>query len=103
MQPKYDEMGHLINDASMTQQSHAKDTDIAVIMRKLQRGENVAYNTNLQYTDMHFTGLQEAMEKVADAQDLFDTLPAEIRENYQQDFGKFVESIDRGDVDELVS
>ena len=43
------------------------------------------------------------MEKVTDAQDLFDTLPADIRENYQQDFTKFVESIDRGDVDELVS
>jgi phage internal scaffolding protein len=88
-----DETGLKCLDKSLTKQSFAEEADINTIVRKfLQTGElptNVRLPT---YGD--FTGLTDyhaAMNAVAQANEAFDQLPANIRTRFHNDPGEFVD------------
>lgn len=80
------------NEPSRTKQSFKDECDINNIMnRYIKTGEISHLNsTNPEYGFAPDFDFSEAMEMVQRAQDLFDELPANIRERFDNDPGEFM-------------
>ncbi|QCQ84845.1 internal scaffolding protein [Blackfly microvirus SF02] len=81
---------------SLTSQAPAEETDINKIMARVLKGQTVlASNGQPFYGDVsEFGGLQEAIIKVQEADELFIQYPAEMRERFDNDPVKFVEFLE---------
>lgn len=78
---------------SLTVQAPAEEVDINKIIARIQKGQTIlAPNGEPFYGDVsEFEGLQDALIKVQEADDLFMQYPAEVRERFDNDPVKFVD------------
>jgi phage internal scaffolding protein len=93
---EYDNRVKTVNDEpSMTKQEFTDDVDINRIMDKAQKGMVIShFNKNFpRYDDMTGIEFTEAMQKVAEAQSLFQELPSSIRTKFDNSPAKFLDWI----------
>lgn len=78
---------------SMTVQAPADEVDINRIMARVLKGQPVlTSNAEPFYGDVsEFSGLQESIIKVQEAEDLFMQYPASLREKFENDPVQFVD------------
>lgn len=78
---------------SLASQASADEVDINKIMARIQKGQTVLMpNGQPFYGDVsELDGLQDAIMKVQDAEDLFMQYPAQTRERFENDPVKLVE------------
>lgn len=99
-----DEAGLVCKDKSLAQQHERDETDINVIVKRFgvtgvlpQRTLPPMFGDFSDVVD--FRGAQD---KIREAQEAFDSLPAEVRFRFQNDPAAFVEfASDEGNIDEL--
>ena len=72
---------------TLTSQAMANELDINKIMDRLKKGQPVLTNTGQPwYGDVsEFSGLQDAIKKIQDAEELFMQMDAKIRERFEND------------------
>lgn len=90
---------------SMTVQAPADEVDINKIMARISKGLPVLTSDNEPfYGDVsEFDGLQDALIKVQEAEDLFMQYPAGLREKFDNDPVKFVDFMsDPANTDEAI-
>ncbi len=90
---------------SMTEQAHAEEVDINVILKRAMRGEHSDYIKDYagRYGEATSMDFLAANIIVANANQMFDALPSEIRNRFQnkpEDFIDFVN--DPANIDEMV-
>lgn len=81
----------------LTDQSFKDETDINIIIDRFKRAGTVpaAAASDLHYIDFtEVTNFQDAMIKVFEAEDMFNTIDAKIRYRFDNDPGKFLAFID---------
>jgi len=77
-----------IHDRPITQQQFKDECDINKIMEKYQRTGQITHLARNQgiYADLTSLGdYQQSLQKVIDAENAFDTLPAKVRERFGND------------------
>lgn len=87
-----------------TEQAHKRQTDINYILNDYRKTGLVKHAAKHQgtYDDMPAVDFQEAMFKVTQAQQMFETLPGDIRKRFGNDPGAFLEFVqDPNNVDEM--
>ena len=81
------------NDPGKTEQCHKKDCDIRVIMRKAER-QGVLEHVNRykgQYMDLpDVPSFHEAMNIIATADQMFETVPSHIRKKFGNDPAEYL-------------
>lgn len=94
-----------VGETTRTQQHMAQQCNVNNIMKKYGERQILAHYSQYQGNYDDFTVLpsfHEAMQKMKDAEAMFMTIPAEIRELFQNDPGKFVEfATDPENLDEM--
>ncbi len=78
---------------SMTEQAHKDDVDIHVIMKKFKQTGIITHVNAAQGTYMDYSNnldYHEAQNIIADAKSLFETVPAHIRKDFQNDPQQFI-------------
>jgi phage internal scaffolding protein len=83
-------------EKSLTEQSHAPDCDINNILMKHNAGDIMAHVKYTQASFGDYTQINEydeALNTVAKAQQAFEALPSKIREAFNNDPGKYVETV----------
>jgi len=97
----------VLDPVSMTKQSFANECDINNIMKRYEKDGVLNHLNTFQGNYGDFTGAveyHEAMGIVARADQMFMTLPAEIRAKFGNDPGAFVEfATNPKNLDEMVS
>ncbi len=78
-----------------TKQTFAKESDINNIMKKFQRSGTVTHlaKHSAQYGDVTSVDLHEALNTITQAQSMFNDLPSEVRNEFDQDPGKFLDFV----------
>ena len=87
-------------EPSMTEQHHKKSCDINHIMKKYENSGFVEHVNKYQgnYSDLSgLTSYHESMNIVTRAQQAFEQLPSNIRTQFSNDPGKFVEFVSNPD------
>ena len=81
------------NDPGHTRQAHKDECDINVIMGKYLKNGLISHVNEYQgeYGDFAAIDFHEAMNTVIEAQNMFETVPSEIREQFGNDPGAFLE------------
>lgn len=96
-----------ISNESVVQQSLAAETDINRIMDKYRRGQLVDHVNSHQgqYGDFSsITSYHQAVNQVLEAQQTFDSLPADLRKRFNNDPADFLAFVhDPANKDEMVS
>lgn len=97
-----DENGHeyvkIVSEYSIPDDinSHADSVDIHVIMKQFEQGNldviNRKHGIFTDITQMPKT-FAEMYEKVVDGEQYFNSLPVELRDKFNQNFGEFISSI----------
>lgn len=91
---------------SLTKQSFAKECDINNIMKRYEKDGLIAHVNRVQGSYGDFTNppdYQDALNKVISAQDMFMSLPANVRARFGNDPGEFLKFVqDPGSVEEMV-
>lgn len=87
---------------SLTEQNHARECDINVIMAKYAKTGVIDHVNDFQaqYGDASSVDFTEAMQLVANAQSMFQELPARARAHFDHDpaqFLHYMESLEEGD------
>ena len=79
-------------DDGMTKQSHKKECDINFILQQFQKTGTIAHQKTYQgsYGDFADIDFHEAMNQVARATEMFETVPAHIRAEFGNDPGAFL-------------
>lgn len=94
-----------IPEESLTQQNMAEETDINNIMAKYEKTGLISHVNRFQgdYTDYTEApeDLHDAMNRVMAAQEMFMTLPANLRKEYENSPAKFLEFVDNATDEEL--
>jgi len=88
------------DDPSLTEQSFKKDCDINYIMAQFKKTGLFSHVSKYHGKYEDFTGYpdyHEAMNIVAQADEMFMTLPADIRARFDNDPGAFIEFVDNPD------
>ena len=83
-----------VGEETMTQQHMAESTDINHIMKRYEQSGLLEHVNQYQGEYGDFTVMPDfhtAMNKIKEAEDMFLTIPASIREKFDNDPGKFVE------------
>lgn len=96
--------GTVNNEDTMAEQSHAKDTDINVIMAKYKiTGQIPLPQVPARYGDFsQVTDYREALHTIREANDLFMELPANIRARFRNDPSAFMDFMaDPDNADEM--
>lgn len=79
---------------SMTQQNFKDECDVNNIMRKFEKTGMVSHVNSVQGTYADYTDMpqsyHEALEQVQSAHDMFMTIPAKIRAEFNNDPGEFL-------------
>lgn len=93
-------------DKGLTTQADANEVDINKIVARVIKGQPVLTSAGEPfYGDVsEFGGLQEAIMKVQEAEELFEQFPADLREKFDNDPVKFVDYMsDPRNTDEAIS
>lgn len=94
-------------DPSLTQQQFKEECDINNIMKKYQQTGQFLHLTGKQgvYSDFsELTDYQSMLHKVFNAQEAFQSLPAQVRARFQNDPGQLINFIqDKNNYDEALS
>ncbi|AXL14715.1 internal scaffolding protein [Microviridae sp.] len=94
-----------IGETTQVQQSMAADCDINNIMKKYEKTGVLQHVARYGGSYGDFTVLPDfhtAMNKMIEAQEMFMSLPASIREKFNNDAGAFVEfAVDEKNIDEM--
>lgn len=99
-----DEAGLACEDKSLAQQHERDETDINVIVKRFGVTGQLPQRTLPplfgDFTDV--VDFRQAQDKIREAQEAFDSLPAEVRFRFDNDPASFVEfASDEGNLDEL--
>lgn len=89
---------------SRTKQEFREECDINNIMKRYEKDGLVDHVNKYQGQYGDFTDApeyQDALNKVASAEAMFMTLPANIRARYENDPGKFLQFVDNASKDQL--
>ena len=89
----------------LTDQNHKDETDINNIVRKYNKTGLIDHLNQFEqkYADMTGYDYQDAMNTVAAANSMFEGLPSEIRNKFENDPAKFINFVDdESNHDELV-
>ena len=81
-------------DPGLTEQSHKEDVDMHNIMRQFEKTgivKHVAAHAGTYGDYVGAPGFQEAMNIIAKAESMFESVPAKIRAKFDNDPGKFVD------------
>lgn len=103
----YDKVSHpgeSFEGAGRTQQEFARECNINTIMAKYERDgllEHVMREGGVYADYSDVTDFHTAMNVVRDAQEMFETLPAKLREEFDNDPGVFLEWTDSATESEL--
>lgn len=84
------------DDKLLTEQSHKQSCDIHTIMRKYEKTGMVTHLANYsgQYMDMASApDFQTAQTILAETRSMFETIPARIRADFDNDPGRFLDFI----------
>ncbi len=86
-------------------QSFKDECDINNIMARFEKGALLDHVNEFQgqygdYTNVP-SDFHQAMNQVRDAQTMFQTLPAKLRENFHNDPGQFIQFVENADEDAL--
>lgn len=79
---------------SKTEQAHKSDCDIQTILKKYQQHGVIQHNHSIQgtYGDyINAPDFTEAQNLIAEAKSMFETVPARIRADFDNDPAKFLE------------
>lgn len=91
---------------SMTKQSMHDESNINMIMARYEKSGLIEHTANYgaQYANMpNLNDFHEAMNLVTDAQQMFQELPAEMRSEFRNDPGEFLDFVTNPDnMDEMV-
>jgi phage internal scaffolding protein len=76
----------------LTEQAHKKETDMNYILKEYARTGFIrhAKENKGRYDDITVTDFQEAMFKVTEAQNMFNELPAKVRQRFGNDPAAFL-------------
>lgn len=88
----------------LTEQSHAKETDINYILRDYAKTGFMKHAKDYQgmYDDVAVNDFQEAMFIVTNAQNMFNELPADLRKRFGHDPAEFLSFVQNpNNVDEM--
>ena len=80
-------------DVVLTEQSHKKDCDMHRIVGQLRETGVTAHVKQYAGTYQNFIGVpdfQQAMDAIADAKTMFETVPSHIRNQFNNDPGQFL-------------
>lgn len=92
-----------VGESDLVQRQFKDECDVNNIMRKYQKTGLLNHVNQYQGNYGHFTDtptFQEAFQKVADANEMFMTLPSSVREKFAHDPGLFLEYVDNPDNEE---
>mgnify|MGYP000524301856 CR=1 FL=1 len=87
-----------------TRQEFAKECDINEIMKKYKKGELVQHVKEYggRYGEFVAIDFKQAMDTVAEAQSMFETIPSNIRSKFDNDPGQFLKfATDAKNADEM--
>lgn len=87
----------ICKDKSLTKQSFKKDVNINNIMSRYKRTQVLDYvnsNPGIYGDFSDVTDYQGALNQIMAARELFESLPAEIRKNFDNDPAKFLDFAD---------
>ena len=81
------------DDPTMTKQALKDDADVNKIIKKYNRVDLMkqAYELEAIYGEIDSQDLQEAMNKVIAAEQAFEQVPSEIREQFGNDPGRWID------------
>lgn len=88
----------VFNDPSLTKQCFAADADINNIMRKFEQTGMIDHLSKYEGSYQDLTDMPDyhtALNAVISAQEMFMSLPAEVRANFKNDPGEFLEFVDK--------
>lgn len=95
----------IFKDNSRAEQAHANDVDINQIMAKAQQGipsDYIRENAG-HYMDATSLSFYQSQTIIANANSMFEDLPAKIRNRFENDPGKFLSFVqDEKNLDEMV-
>jgi len=84
----------MCRDETRTHQSFKEECDINTIMRKYERGQLIEHVNRYQGDYGDYTNVPQdyaaCLAQVADAGEMFQTIPAAIRERFGNDPGRFL-------------
>jgi len=90
---------------TMAKQAMKDECDINILMAKYQKTGMLNHIVRYkgQYADVSSQeDFQSALQTLQDANDMFDTLPAKVREKFQNDPGQFLAFVENPDnIDEM--
>lgn len=109
---RYDKNGVLIRrrvqteiiGESMTKQAHKRECDINHIMSKFQKTGIIEHQRSHgpQYMEVNSIDFHQAMNLVAEAQEMFEDLPSQIRKRFGNDPAAFLDFVqDEGNLEEM--
>jgi len=82
------------NEPSLTQQSDQKQTDIHYIMKQFERTGVLNHSSQYEGQYGNFASMpeySEAHQQIAEAKSMFETVPATIRQQHNNDPAQFVD------------
>ena len=88
---------------SLTEQSHKAECDVNTIMKRYERDGLLTHVNAFQGDYGDFTGVQDyhtSMNQILLADEMFLSLPAKVREEFDNDPGKFLEFAENPDNEE---
>ena len=91
-QPSF-ETGTKNTEPSMTKASFAEDLDVNKIIKRFAGNIEAAIKFEGIYGEFNSYDLRDAMQKVSDAQELFMEVPSDIRADFDNDAGKFIDFV----------
>lgn len=97
----YDGLRHGVDDVNFsddpghTRQAHKDECDINRIMDRFQKSGLLSHVNQFQgeYGEFIEMDFHEAMNTILEAKDMFETVPSDIREKFNNDPGKFLEYV----------
>lgn len=94
-------------DQPLTEQAHVKEVNINNIIKKhgmdLIQKTSILQSKDFQFDDVTGNDFQEAMFKVTKAQETFDSMPSQIRKEFENSPAKFMDFVQNPDnIDRMV-
>jgi len=96
---------HPYSDELMTEQHHKETCDIHTIMRKYEKTGILEHTAKYGPQYANYVGapdFKQAMDYIANAHSLFNQVPAKIRDQFDNDAGKYLEFMtDEGNFEQI--
>jgi len=104
-EPKHGVFSTEVGTESMVQQQFAEETNVNSIMAKYQKTGLLTHVARYAGTYGDFSGVpdyKEGLERIMAAEDMFMSLPAKIRDRFNNDPAQFIQfATDEGNLEEM--